>query len=202
VTRRIAIVIGHNAKAQGAVRVTDGVTENAWAAKLAEEIQSINPSEVRVFRRPSTLSTPADIRAAYAEVDAWKADVSCELHLNSHSAPNATGTEIWHASAGGKAVADRVQPQLVAALGLKDRGVKFAARGSRPYNSLTAGKAPAILVESYFASNPADCDRADERFNLLARAIFFGLGGTTEVPEATLEQRVAVLEARCDAAGI
>jgi N-acetylmuramoyl-L-alanine amidase len=203
VTRRIAIVIGHNAKAQGTTRVTDGVTENAWAALLADEIQNLNPEQVRVFRRPPK-PYPDDVKAAYAEVDAWGADVSCELHVNSADTPDATGTETLYATNAGKAVAVKVQAQMVSALGLRDRGLVHRATGNGS-TSLLIGKAPAVMTEPYFASNPGDCRRADERFVTLARGIFLGLGGDgAQVPPVvvTLEERVTALEKRCDAAGI
>jgi N-acetylmuramoyl-L-alanine amidase len=201
VTRRIAIVIGHNTKAQGTTRVTDGVTENAWAALLADEIQNLNPAQVRVFRRPA-IATPADIRKAYAEVDAWKADVSCELHVNAFSSADATGTETLYATNAGKAVAVQVQAHMVSALGLKDRGLLLRSSGNGSV-SLKAGKAPAVLVEPYFATNPNDCRRVDERFVTLARGIFLALGGFTETqwPDP-IETRFAAIEKRLDDAGI
>ena len=205
--RRIAIVIGHNAKAPGAVRATDGVSEYVWNGRLADEIQNLDPAHVRVFRRLPAASYGAEIRQVYAEVDAWAADVSCELHFNA-STRAASGTETLYATSSGKAVAMKVQAQMVSALGLKDRGLLHRATGNGS-QALLAGKAPAVLVEPYFGSNLADCARADERFVLLARAIFSGLGGepapsSAPIPpvQATLEERVSALEDRLDAAGI
>jgi N-acetylmuramoyl-L-alanine amidase len=206
--RRIALVIGHNARSPGAVRVTDQVAEYVWNSRLAEEIQNLNSAQVRVFRRRPAPTYLAEVQAVYAEVDAWKADVSCELHFNSYTS-NSTGTETFHTSAMGRSVALKVQAKMVAALGLNDRGVKKVAKDGRGYESLVAGQCPAVLTEPYFGSNPGDCARADERFVMLAKAIFAGLGGapaasSKPVPpiQATLEERVSSIEDRLDVAGI
>lgn len=207
---KIAIVIGHNREAQGAVRVTDGVSEYAWNGRLAEAIQSLNPAQVRVFRRtPFEAGYSAELRAAYAQVDAWGADVSAELHFNAAIA-GATGTETLFASVRGREVATVVQAAMVGALGLRDRGLVHRPAGSRGSASLISGKAPAVLLEPYFGSNALDCQRADQRFDALARAIFIGLGGVEAVsapveplpatpPSYSVEARLAALEARMTA---
>lgn len=203
---RIAIVIGHNTKSQGTVRVSDGVTENAWCDMLGEKVRALNPMQVGLFRRAPN-SDPnkvgAEIRACYDLVNEWDADVSCELHLNSVTSPGATGTETLFATNAGKAVATKLQPAVVAALGLRDRGLVHRPSGNGAI-SLLHGKAPAVLLESYFASNPYDCDIGDARIDALAKAILIGLGGvikdTSEPPSiedrlASLEKRVLALEA-------
>jgi N-acetylmuramoyl-L-alanine amidase len=192
---KIAIVVGHNANAQGVIRVTDGVTEYGWNDRLAERIKALNPAQVGLFRRLPSTSYGAEIRACYDLVDGWGADVSCELHLNSSVSPGANGTETLFATNAGKSVAMRVQPAVVAALGLRDRGLVHRPSGNGSL-ALLHGKAPAVLLESHFASNAGDCASADARVDLLARAILTGLGGSVPPPRpATLEDRVAALEA-------
>ncbi len=44
---RIAIIVGHNARAQGAVRATDGRSEFDWCGELAERMAEAWPLEVR-----------------------------------------------------------------------------------------------------------------------------------------------------------
>lgn len=208
--RKIGIVIGHNERAQGAVRATDGTSEYVWNGRLAEMIRALNPDQVRIFRRKSQ---PNEIRACYAEVDAWGADVTCELHFNAAAAPSATGTETLYATNAGKAVAERVQAAMVKALGLRDRGLLERKTGNGA-TSLLAGRAPAVLIEPYFGSNPADCRVADARMADLADAVFRALGGdraarvsggagspAPSAPPANLtpEQRLDALEARMDA---
>ena len=101
---RIAIVIGHNVSQPGAVRVTDGISEFVWNGALAATIQSLAPENVRVFRRERAGGYNAEVRAVYAQVDAWGADVSCELHFNGAADARATGTETLYADRGGESL--------------------------------------------------------------------------------------------------
>ena len=66
---KIALVIGHNARSQGAVRVTDGRSEYDWMTDLANQIFAQEPALFRVFRRPAGVGYSAEIRQAYGEVD-------------------------------------------------------------------------------------------------------------------------------------
>lgn len=205
---KIAIVIGHNAASQGAVRVTDGRSEYYWNFDLAEMIHALNPAQVRIFRRMPSASVGVEIRKAYEAVDQWGADVSCELHFNASTSQTSTGTETLYATNAGKVVALEVQAAMVRALGLRDRGLLYRRSGHGSL-SLLAGKAPAVLVEPYFGSNQHDCAVADLRRESLALAIFEALGGTTSVlpveplPDlplpTTITERLASLEARVEA---
>jgi hypothetical protein len=130
--------------------------------------------------------------------------VTCELHFNAFSATS-TGTETLFATETGREVAAKVQAAMVSALGLRDRGLVHRSTG-RGADSLLSGKAPAVLVEPYFGSNPKDCVVADAKRASLAFELFAALGGSIAIatptpispigaPE-TLEQRVAALELR------
>lgn len=169
---RIAIVVGHNARAQGAQRVTDGRTEYDWNGDLAAAIMAHQPPIYRVFRRPAGLGYSAEIAQVYAEVDAWNASASIELHFNS-AGGSATGTETLHSgSAGSVTLANLVQAGMLRALGLRNRGLIERKRGSgRGWESLHKGRAPAVLIEPYFGSSRADCEAADAGFAALASEI-------------------------------
>lgn len=86
----------------------------------------------------------------------WGADLFVSIHCNSFSNPAAHGVETWYAanSVHGMAAAQAVQQQLVATLGLTDRGIKSTAQ-QRLYVLLNTA-APAILVEVAFISNPQE----------------------------------------------
>jgi N-acetylmuramoyl-L-alanine amidase len=205
---RIALVVGHNQIQQGAVRVTpDKATEYVWCGRLCDMASNLSP-DIRVFRREfKQAGVSAELRACYAEVDAWGADVSAEIHFNAFASPAATGTETLYATGAGKIVAQRVQSAVVAALGLPDRGAKPVGASARGYTSLISGKAPAVLLELYFGSNSDDCRRADLRRGEVATALVRALGGplvpdVPSPPPDSLEARIAALEARMDAAGI
>ena len=176
--RKVAIVVGHNSRAQGAVRTTDRVSEFAYNSKLADDILKIAKAEgrgddIKIFFRQAGLGYTREIDTVYAEVDRWNPDVILEFHFNAATA-TATGVEMLYAqgSAGGKALAQEVQNAVVNVLGLRDRGLKPLARGARGGRSVWAGKAPTVLTEWYFGSNASDCNRADARYERFAKAIW------------------------------
>lgn len=171
---KIAIVVGHNARAQGAVRVTDGKTEYHWNTDLAELIRDHDPDSIRIFRRVHQGSYSREIDRVYSEVDKWGADCSVELHFNSASS-SAHGCEtLSSGTKGSLALAGHIQTRMKAALGARDRGVKTVSKGGRGGRSLWAGQSPAALIEPYFGSHTASCHTADECKDQLAEAIFEG----------------------------
>lgn len=166
---KIALVIGHNARAQGAVRVTDGRTEYDFNSDLAAAIREMDPARYVIIRRTAGAG---EIGRAYAEVDASGAAASVELHFNASAAKSATGTEtLCSGTAASTRLAAALQAKITAALGLKDRGVKAIPRNGRGGASLWTGRPPAALIEPYFGSNPSDCAAADRGFAAMARGI-------------------------------
>lgn len=85
--------------------------------------------------------------------DAAGADVFVSIHCNSAAAEGANGVETFHytGSPNGKKLASLVQTNLVAELGLKDRGVKDAS-----FYVIRKTEAVAILVELGFLSNMSE----------------------------------------------
>ncbi len=174
-TQKIAIVVGHNAKARGAVRVTDGVTEFEWNTDLAEIIQDHDPANIKIFKRVRGGGYSAEIDRVYAEVDAWGADCSIELHFNGSSNPRSTGClTLSSGTSGSMALAGYVQPLMLAAMGNEDDGIQARGRKDRGGRSLWQGRSPAIMAEPYFGSNEAFCRVADAHKDELAEAIYVG----------------------------
>ena len=173
--KKIAIVIGHNSRAQGAVRVTDGRTEFDWNGELAELIRSHDPAAIKIFRRERGGGYSAEIDRVYAAVDAWGANCSIELHFNGSVNPRANGgLTLSSGTKGSMALARAVQKHSVAALGVADRGVQIRKRHERGGRSLWQGKAPAIMTEPYFGSNAHECQRAQQHMDELAEAVYRG----------------------------
>lgn len=169
---KIALVVGRNARSQGAVRVTDKRSEYDWMGDLAAQILAANPARYRVFRRPAGVGYTREIAQVYAEVDAWGPAGSIELHFNAAEARTATSTEtLTSGTKGSRRLAALVQSAMVNALGLRDRGLQVRDRNARGGESLWAGRAPAVLIEPYFGSNSGDCAAADRNFHQLAQGI-------------------------------
>jgi N-acetylmuramoyl-L-alanine amidase len=167
----IGLVVGHNARAQGAVRVTDGRTEFDWCGDLAAAIAAFDPARYVVLRRRAQGGYNAEIREVYAQADARNVAATVELHFNGGGV-GATGTEtLTSGTARSRGMALLVQAGMVRALGLRDRGLLVRGRLDRGGASLWAGRAPAVMIEPYFGSNPRDCAAADRAFAQLAREI-------------------------------
>lgn len=171
---KIAIVVGHNLKAQGAVRVVDGRTEFDWNSDLAEMIKDCAPECVRVFNRTPQGGYTAQVQRVYREVDAWGADVSVELHFNGSPNPAATGClTLSSGSSGSLILAGEVHERMLDVMGNEDDGI-LVRRSGRGATSLMSGRAPAIITEPYFGGNERFCHVADARKDQLAEAIFEG----------------------------
>lgn len=161
--KKIAIVVGHNSKYQGAQAIAPiDRSEFDFNSELAQLMIAESPNysvEVRLFFRKFQGSYTKEIQKVYAEVDLWGADYSIELHFNS-AVFTAAGSEVF--SSGSRkslqfaALAQKELVFLFQRTGKTNRGVKVRRKGSRGYLSLVSGKAPAILVEPFFGSNRGD----------------------------------------------
>lgn len=167
---KCAMIVGHTQRSQGAYSETLNMAEYPWNKDLAMRfLQMWGPLTVRVFYRDGI-----GVSGAYKQADQWGADVAVELHFNSSADPSASGTETLYISDEGRKLASAIQPRMVAALGLRDRGVKRPWQG-RGEASLTAISAPTVILEPFFGSNPGDALRAREHKQELAKAIYGGL---------------------------
>ncbi|MCB1368096.1 MAG: N-acetylmuramoyl-L-alanine amidase [Rhodobacteraceae bacterium] len=134
--KRLAIVVGHNSEKQGAVRGDTGETEFVWNSDMAKmiegEAQAYPDLEVKTFYRQPGLGYTREIRRVYEETDRWGANATVELHFNSSASPNASGAEtLTSGTPASMALAVSVNQEMVAALGLKDRGVKTRSASDR-----------------------------------------------------------------------
>lgn len=191
---RLAIVVGHNSDSQGAVRRDTGESEFRFNSRLAEIIhtyaRAYDDLDAKIFYRQAGGGYTREIRRVYAETDAWGADATVELHFNGAADQRATGTEtLTSGTPASMRMAVEVNNAMVAALGLRDRGVK-TRRDGRGSASLMTGSAPAILVEPFFGSSPHDCEAVNggAQEEALARAILRGVTKAYDLmPRKSLE---------------
>lgn len=117
-----------------------------------------------------------------------KADYFISIHLNAAAAKSANGIETFAYTTTNAAykLAKAVQKELVAATGAANRGAKSAN-----YQVLRETKMPAILIETGFISNDAECMALfkDGYQNIIAETVakavaeFTGLEGAIEMAE-------------------
>lgn len=175
---KLGIVVGHTNLDKGAASPHLGQQEYTWNSDLAQRIVALNsPIGRKVFFRDGV-----GVAGAYAAADAWGAKLTVELHFNSAHLHTATGTGVLYlaGSQRGRRFAGFLYARINAVLGLgewpKGTGgvvTPYQASGAqmRGQRSLTAGRAPATLIEPFFGSNPNDCARAQARKDDLAAAI-------------------------------
>ncbi len=83
-------------------------------------------------------------------------DLVAELHLNASALHNGRGCEVLYISDAGKEVAQRIQERLATVF--KDRGVAYRNN----LYMLTQTKPVAVMIESFFCDNSADCELAEK----------------------------------------
>ncbi len=149
---KICIDPGHGGVDPGAIGPT-GLREKdvnlAVGLKLAELLKPI--AEVKLTRTTDIAVSLKD-RAQIA--NSWGADYVISIHTNSFTDRKVGGVETWAYAPGGNGekLAKAVQAELVKATGFANRGVKF----NNAFAVLRDTKAPAILTESGFISNPPE----------------------------------------------
>lgn len=186
---KIAIVIGHNSKAQGAVRVTDGRTEFDWNGQLAELIRAHDPSSIGIFYRdPNAGGYSREIDKVYGEVNASGAKLSLELHFNGSVNGDVSGGETYSSgSTNSLRLANLIRERVDAVMDNKNRGVKILTRTDNGGRSLWQGNPPAVLTEPYFGTYAPGCATADERMDQLAEAYYRAavtfLGGSMTIEQ-------------------
>lgn len=103
--------------------------------------------------RPFT-TTGADLKARTDLANEVGADLFVSIHNNAIGSPAVSGTETFHyyySSEASRRMARAIQEELVAELGLTDRGVKEAG-----FYVLRNTVMPAVLVEGAFLTNEED----------------------------------------------
>lgn len=174
---KLAIVVGHNSKARGAVMVTTGAAEYDWNTDLAKMICTLarpeDNVEIAIFNRLPGLPYWQEIDNCYMAVDAWGADCSIELHFNGSTSAKAEGcATLSSGSQKSSLLAAHLQEKMVGTISMDDDGVIKLKRQDRGGRSLHAGRAPAVLIEPFFGSNHTEATRADQRKPLLAEVIY------------------------------
>lgn len=148
----LTIDAGHGGNDPGAVGPT-GVREKDITLKLALKVGNLLTSRgVNVnYTRMDDRSVELSERAAFA--NAAKARYFLSIHINSAANAAANGTETYAFAPGGQGekLAAAVQKNLVTAIGLTNRGVKFAN-----YAVLRETNMPAALTEVNFICNPKE----------------------------------------------
>jgi N-acetylmuramoyl-L-alanine amidase len=175
---KVALIVGHDSYAQGASNKM-GRTEYQFNSELAPRIEQY------LYKEGFTVEIVLRDGTSYSrlprKVNKTHANLAISLHCNAFNT-QASGTEVLHyyRSNKSKFLAECLQQQIVATLGLHDRGLK-------PVNVAYKGKAgdrgghlckhtnmPCVIIEPFFIDNDTDLALAESKVEVLAKAIAQG----------------------------
>lgn len=174
---KIALDAGHGFNTSGK-RTPDGEREWSFNDKVLRYAQAeLLKYEVEILRLDDpTGKTDVSLKARTDKANAWKADVLVSIHQNANTGKWGSwgGTETYiapNASAKSKELANAVQKELVAALGLRNRGVK-----SSNLHMVRESKMPAILTEGAFMDSTTDIATLRSEAKLKAQGVAIARG--------------------------
>lgn len=175
----IGIDKGHAIKgAVGAVGILNEVTENRAVGNKLIAMLKEHGHTVVDCSVDECYDADTQLAGIVKKANAQKLDLFVSIHFNSFSKESANGTETYTTStSGAKAVAKRINDEVVASCGFYNRGLKEAS-----YYVLRNTSAPALLVEVCFITNAGDCNKYNA--DKVAKAIFKGITGVAYTPKA------------------
>lgn len=185
---RVAIDAGHGLNTAGK-RTPDGEREWAFnnAVVLALIAELTRYKDVQILRLDDpTGKVDVPLSERTRKANEWGADLVISVHHNANTAKWGAwgGVETFvQVGTGGKSLelAKAVQPRIVKAMGLRDRGVKFAN-----LHMLRESKMPAILTEGGFMDSTTDIGALRNQAKLQAqgKAIAHGIADVFALKEA------------------
>lgn len=161
---KVAVVIGHSERSQGARNSSYDVSEFQFNRKLAHDIEN-NFNEYNMVDGIVVVYRENGYAVLPKEINELGVDLVVSLHCNAFNT-EASGCEMlyYHKSEKGKEIARIFHNHLVQRLDNKDRGIKSKTSEDRGGPLLKGTLAPCIICEPFFIDNDEDFLRADECF--------------------------------------
>ncbi len=164
---KIALTVGHSVLKNGNITSADGtkfggVNEYKYNKSLASYVEKYLRElghKVDVIICPEKQFSVSTDEKDYKLniVNDGTYDLVVELHLNAAATASAKGTEVLYLSDGGRVYAERVQDKLKTLF--DDRGIKHHDN----LYMLTKTKPTAIMLETFFCTNPNDCKAGEDQ---------------------------------------
>jgi N-acetylmuramoyl-L-alanine amidase len=159
---KVVIDLGHGGSDPGAVNASTGLREADVVLTVGlflERMLQDNGVECMLTRVKDVdvaypnASASEELQARCDIANEFGADLFVSIHCDSFSNPQAQGTSTHYyaSSEEGRKLAEKVQFNLLAALGRYDRGIRTA-----DFYVLKHTTCPAVLVEGAFISNPEE----------------------------------------------
>jgi len=183
----IALVVGHERRAKGAMNQASGLTEfdfndglvNLISALLCVCSSESSPDGDHIVKPPVPHEVVyREVAGGYRQLPGYISSLQpapelvVSFHCNAFNS-KASGTETLHyyRSLRGFRAADIFQRAIVDCLRLPDRGVKARSSEDRGGYLLSEARAPCVILEPFFIDNDSDLASALESYNDLASAI-------------------------------
>jgi len=166
---KVAIVIGHDERRQGAYSPTLSLHEWQWCSVLARQLDTelgLRGMQSRIFVREPGGKYSEQMAQLCGKINDWQAELVVALHFNSSNEDWAGGCALhWPSSEGGRAAAVALSAAASIAIGNRDRGAIAQDRswgtGRPPLWLLRLTKARAVILEPFFGSNESDARAGD-----------------------------------------
>jgi N-acetylmuramoyl-L-alanine amidase len=165
---KIALVVGHSEKAQGAANSDSRITEFQYNKKLVaqtqEKLQNMGIEAVIIYRDT--------YKGLPGKINKENPDLIVSFHCNACN-KKASGSETLFLlrSKNGKILADELQKYVVSVLELPNRGAKPRTIDDRGGFLLKYTKAPCVILEPFFIDNNSDLKKAQKLQEELASSI-------------------------------
>ena len=174
---KVAIIVGHNEREMGAAMPLLGGSPDdfthefpfwrAVAQRMLADAPKLAPAvELGVFYRCPDIgkTTPREIDQVYAEAQAWGAQLTVELHFNAaSSAANYRMVMIAQAADTRTEALAKIMGASLPRLGTTQSVViRRTTRKMNGGRALHALRAPALLLEPFFATNTVQAQQAQE----------------------------------------
>lgn len=156
-TTKIYVDAGHGGTDPGAIGC-GGVRESTITLAVARYLQTELKRQGISVKMSRENNSTKKLATRCSEANNWGANIVISLHCNAYNTQTACGTETYVYKKGSNAekIANLVQKNLVATLGITNRGVK---EGNLAMVRDTI--APAVLCELAFITNVNDCARVN-----------------------------------------
>jgi len=176
---RIALIVGHNEKYQGAVGDL-GLSEWQFNNQLVDDILAMNYSDqivLKKFLREPIKSYSKQMKILHKQLKEWGTDVAISFHFNASIDAAANGHLVLYCkgSKKGKKLAKLFDNNFDLLLNNKDRNIEARTKRQRGGLFLCKGKYPCILLEPFFAYYQSLYERGSEDYSRLVGSILLSL---------------------------
>lgn len=184
---KILLTVGHSILKTGACTSADGrsyggVLEYAYNKAIVNQAAAYlrkvgHTVDVLICPELQFSRSTEEKKYKVPKANAGGYDLVAELHLNASALHNGCGCEVLYISDDGKEVAQRIQERLATVF--EDRGTAYRDN----LYMLTQTKPVAVMIESFFCDNSADCELAEKTDVALLIAEGIHGGDIEAVPE-------------------